>query len=408
MFTRFEKENILKASRDTPVIMVCGARQTGKSTLFDHLRKEIPNLVYKTFDDVTTLSIAQKNPQAFLEGLARPLVLDEVQHVPALFQAIKYFVDLDRKPGQFFLTGSANVLTIPKISESLAGRIEIQTLWPLSQGEILGKKEDFIDRIFRDDFTFQSSSSSVDYNEILLKGGYPEAVLRHPQRRFSWFKNYLNTILQRDISELSKIEGLSYIPDLLMLLAARVGSLSNLSDISRTLGLSYTTLTRYLTLLESIFIVISLKPWHTNLSSQIVKSDKLYLNDSGLLGSLLGGTPELLNSNRKIFGTLLENFVLMELMKQTGWNQTPVRLFHFRTRTNKEVDFVLESFDGRLVGIEVKSTSAVDIKNCQGLQELKSIAGDRFHRGIVLYTGKESLQFEKDMFLLPISDLWGR
>jgi len=228
MFNRFIKKRITQAAQDTPVVMVCGARQTGESTLLEAFGKELPSMTYKTFDDLTTRSAAQTNPQAFLEGLRSPLFLDEVQHVPELFQALKYFVDHDRHPGQYFLTGSANVLTIPKVSESLAGRIELQTLWPLSQGEILDRQESFIDRLFDKDPPLDRISSSVDLYQAILAGGYPEVVLRKPERRSSWFRNYLDTILQRDITLLSRIEGLSYIPDLLMLLAGRVGGLINL------------------------------------------------------------------------------------------------------------------------------------------------------------------------------------
>ncbi|MEI8295818.1 MAG: ATP-binding protein [Alphaproteobacteria bacterium] len=406
MFQRFIAENLKKAAQDTPVIMMCGARQTGKSTLLMNFGQGIPKLKYKTLDDLTTRSFAQQNPQDFLEGLATPLILDEVQHVPELFQAIKYFVDRDRKPGQYFLTGSANVMTLPKLSESLAGRIELQTLWPLSQGEFLGQQETFIDQLFSADFSPKLEATPVDLYKAILTGGYPEVALRDSSRHNAWFKSYLETILQRDITALSHIEKLSHMPDLLMLLAARVGGVMNISDISRSIRLPNTTLVRYLALLESIFLILVIQPWHTNLSSRIVKSPKVYLNDTGILGYLVGATNESLMMNRNLLGQLLENFVLMELVKQIGWNNTSVRLFHFRTHAGHEVDFVLESFDGRVVGIEVKSASAVGTKASQGLHALKEIAGTRFHRGIILYTGQETVAFAKDMFLLPISALW--
>jgi len=368
MFQWLLTENLKKSAQDTPVIMICGARQTGKSTLLMDFGK---GLTYKTLDDLTTLSFAQQNPQAFLEGLGTPLILDEVQHVPELLRSIKYFVDKARSPGQYFLSGSANVMTLPKVSESLAGRIEIQTLWPLSQGEFLGRKEHFIDCLFSAHLSPKLTTVSVD----LYKA-----------------------ILQRDVVALSHIEKLSYMPNLLALLASRAGGLINLSDISRSLGLPHTTLIRYLALLESIFLILTIQPWHTNLSSRIVKAPKIYLNDTGLLGYLIGVTQESLRANRNDLGKLLENFVLMEIIKQIGWSNTPVRLFHFRTRAGQEVDFVLESFDGRVVGIEVKSASAIGAKDSQGLMALKEIAGERFHRGVILYTGQDAFAFAKVCF----------
>jgi hypothetical protein len=406
MYQRFLKDNIIKASKDTPVITVCGARQSGKSTLLTHMGEDIPNLIYKTFDEVTTRSIAQQNPQAFLEGLARPLVLDEVQHVPALFQAIKYFVDKDRKPGEFYLTGSANILTLPKISESLAGRMELQTLWPLSHGEIISKKEDFIDRLFSPSFSLENRTLDDSIENILLKGGYPEVIKRDSERRHQWFQSYLDTILQRDIAALSKIEGVTFLPDLLTLLAERVGGLNNMSDLSRGLGLPHTTLVRYLSLLKAIFLTVEVQPWFTNVSQRVVKSNKIFFNDSGLLGFLLGATDESLKTDRKMFGKLLENFVFMELMKQIGWNRNHVKIYYFRTRLNQEVDFVLENFDGRIVGVEVKSSTSYSENDSKGLKILKEYAGKHFYRGTILYTGIDSLQFEKDMYLLPISSLW--
>lgn len=406
MYQRFIKDNIIKTSQDTPVITLCGARQSGKSTLLALIGQDIPHLTYKTFDEITTRSVAQHNPQAFLESLPRPLVLDEVQNVPELFQAIKYFVDLDRKPGQFFLTGSADILTLPKISESLAGRMEIQTLWPLSQGEILGKKENFIDTLFEPNFIFKKTALYRPMEEILLQGGYPDVLKREEDRRKAWFRSYLDTLLQRDIANLSKIEGVTFLPDLLSLVAARVGSQINMSDVSRSLGLPHTTLVRYLTLLKAIFLLVPLQSWSKNLSSRVSKANKIFLNDTGVLGYLLRANTNLLLENRRIFGALLENFVFMELTKQRGWNKTSTKLYYFQNRLNQEVDFVLESDEGRLVGIEVKSTTSVNLNDSKGLKALKKEAGTRFHRGVVLYMGQDFYQFDEDLYLVPISSLW--
>lgn len=405
-------------------MLLNGARQVGKSTLakmlieqaYPLLWDDIPNVdvlqsvdspQYYTLDDATTLAAAASSPLSFLEGLPPHVVIDEIQRAPELFLAIKKLVDQDRKPGRFLLTGSANAMTLPKVADSLAGRMEVHTLWPLSQGEIEGRKETFIDYCFSTEKL--PKVSPISWKELsgrLHLGGYPESMKRSEQRRRNaWYRSYLTSIIERDIRELANIEGYRELPNLLQLLASRVGGLLNFSDISRDTKMSNTTLKRYVALLEAVFIFVPLPAWYRNEEKRLIKSPKIYLNDTGLAMHLRGmDQARLLDHNKA--GFLLENFIMMELKKQQAWSETLPNLYHFRTTTDKEVDVVLEAPDGRVVGIESKSSSEVGASDFSGMKELAALAGDKFHRGIVLYTGQETVSFGEKFTAMPVSALW--
>jgi len=404
------------------VVLINGARQVGKSTLAKALfsdkygaawddaewdKTEWASAQYLTLDDATTLAAAASSPLSFLEGLPPHVVIDEIQRAPELFLAIKKLVDQDRKPGRFLLTGSANAMTLPKVADSLAGRMEVHTLWPLSQGEIEGKKETFIDYCFGiEKLPKVLPISWKDLSERLHLGGYPESLKRsEPRRRNAWYRSYLTSIIERDIRELANIEGYRELPNLLQLLASRVGGVLNFSDISRDTKISNTTLKRYVALLEAVFIFLPLPAWYRNEEKRLVKSPKIYLNDTGLAMHLRGmDQARLLDRNKA--GFLLENFIVMELKKQQAWSETLPSLYHFRTTTEKEVDAVLEAPDGRVVGIESKSSSEVSMSDFTGMKELATLARDDFHRGIVLYTGQETVSFGEKFTAMPVSALW--
>ncbi len=408
MLRRNLEPQLKAALADTPVVLVHGARQTGKTTLTQSLTATKPPRRYLTLDDATTLAAATSDPAGFLSALDGPIIIDEVQRAPALFPAIKAAVDKDRKPGRFLLTGSANVLLLPKVSESLAGRIEIITLWPLSQGEIQGRSERFIDSDFAAKLpTSHTDNSGPSLLDRILRGGYPEPLTRKDhQRRSAWFASYLTTILQRDVRDLSNIEGLSDLPRLLTLIASRTSGLLNFSDLSRSLSLPQTTLKRYFALLEATFLITTIPAWSSNQGLRLSKSPKLMLADTGLASHLLGLDKDRLKSDGNAKGPLLENFVAIELLKQSTWSKTKVKLLHFRTVNGKEVDLVLEDAAGRLVGIEVKSSTTVDNGDFSGLRALKEVAGDKFLRGIILHDGAATVPFDKQLSAMPLSSLW--
>ena len=409
MIERHVSSRLREALADSPVVLLHGARQTGKSTLVQHIAATDHPARYLTFDDAAVLSAATTDPTGFLAGIDGPVALDEVQRAPELFLAIKANVDRLRRPGRFLLTGSANVLMLPKLSESLAGRMEILPLWPFSQGEIAGRREGFVDMLFGGGpGKFRSKAQEKDdLADRILRGGYPEARARDSwRRRRAWFSSYVSTIVQRDVRDLANIEGLNTMPRLLTLLASRVGVHLNHAEVSRSLGIPQSTLKRYMALLETTFLIQLLPAWSSNLSKRLVKSPKLYLNDTGLAAALLGQGDEKALRDSQRWGPLLENFVVSELRKQVGWSQTEPGLFHYRTLTGQEVDVVLESPSGDLVGIEIKAAATVNVGDFRGLRSLAEQTGKRFRQGLVLYRGRETVPFAKHMHAVPLQALW--
>lgn len=409
MIYRNISQRLLDALGDTPVVLLHGARQTGKTTLVRAIAKAEHPARYLTFDDPAVLGAAQADPHGFIERIDGPVVLDEVQRVPELALAIKLTVDRRREPGRFLLTGSANALQVPNLSDSLAGRMEIQTLWPFSQGELAGVRESFVDAMFSTTPLPKPGKKGKKPALIdrLLLGGYPEVQKsKTATRRREWFASYINTILQRDVRDLANIEGLTLMPRLLALLATRTGALLNFADVARSTQIPQTTVKRYLALLETTFLVQLLPPWYSNLGLRFVKSPKLYVSDTGLLVHLLNTDRERLSADPAQLGHILENFVVTELRKQLSWSKVLARMYHYRTRTGSEVDVVLEGPGARIVGIEIKGSATISASDFKGLKALAEAVGDRFHRGVLLYTGQEPLPFGERMHALPVSTLW--
>jgi uncharacterized protein len=408
MYQRNIAQHVQTAMRDTPVILLNGARQTGKSTL----AKEVAGTLggdYVTLDDATVLAGAIADPAGFLRVLGGMTVIDEIQKAPGLFPAIKKQVDIDRRPARYLLTGSANVLLLPRVSESLAGRMEIVTLWPLSQGELRNRSERFIDHLFAPELPRMARFMPRDHDVIslLATGGYPEAVARTDEtRRHDWFNSYLTAILQRDVRDLANIEGLTDLPRLLALLAARSSGLLNTSELSRSSTIAQTTLKRYLSLLQITFLMEPLLAWSANLSKRLIKAPKVHLIDTGLATHLTGHAPQRLTNDPTLLGNLLESLVVMELRKQLTWSKIRARIFHFRTLAGKEVDVVLEDARGYLVGVEVKAAASVSKKDFSGLTVLADELGKKFVRGVVLYTGDTAVAFGDKLIALPLSALW--
>jgi uncharacterized protein len=411
MIHRYLAEPLRDALADTPAVLINGARQTGKSTLVQSTDLASQNRQYLTFDDPGILAAARRDPNGFIAGLNLPVTLDEVQLVPELFPVIKAAIDRNRQPGQFLLTGSANVMLLAKLSDSLAGRMEVLTLWPFSQGELRGVRENFVEHLFSTGHANRSGRrSSVSWEELLeimVAGGYPPAVARHtPARRDAWFQSYVLTMLQRDIRDLASIADFTAIPRLLTVVAARAGNLLNFADLSRTMAMPQTTLKRYFALLENTFLVQLLRPWARNLGKRVIQTPKVYLNDSGLLAYTLGASADRVKTERNLTGPVLENFVLMELRKQCGWSAIRPDLFYWRTVSGQEVDFVLEDRTGKVVGIEVKAAATLGSNDVRGLKALADAVGKSWIRGVVLYSGTEVIPFAADLHGVPLNSLW--
>ncbi len=407
MIRRNIQNSVRRAMADTPVVLINGARQTGKTTLAQEMAAE-PGFQYFTLDDAATLGLAAGDPSGFIRNLTGPVVIDEIQKAPALFPAIKLAVDKDRKPGRFLLTGSANVITLPRLSESLAGRMEIIPLFPFSAGELASRREKFVTRLFAGSIAeAKAVSTKEDLAARLVCGGYPEAIQRtDDERRSAWFASYLSTILQRDVRDLARVDGLHALPNLLKLLAARTSGLLNLADVGRDAGLPHTTMTRYLALLETVFLVHRLPAWSPNLGKRLVKAAKLHLVDTGLACHLIGTEARRIKDDRSLLGRMLESFVVGELRKQLSWTDPRTTMCHFRAAAGAEVDVVLEKADGALAGVEIKASATVGASDFKALQDLRDQLGRKFIAGVVLYTGDKLIPFGEKLWLVPLPFLW--
>jgi len=407
MYKRYLEARLNMALDASPIVLLSGARQTGKTTLMKQVAA-LKKFNYITFDDMTLLAAAQRDPVGFIEHQPKPLIIDEVQRVAEVALPIKVDVDQRNVPGLYALTGSANPLVMPKLNDSLAGRMIILNLWPLSRGEILGKKETFLDHIFDADWTPGSTEkwTRTEMLDAFIIGGYPRMQTLSAVMRREWCNSHLMTILERDVQDIANITRIKALPGLMQILATRASNLLNVADVGRLALIPYATLSAYLSILESLFLIVRQPAWHINRSTRLVKMPKIYLADTGILSYLLGVDQEMLSKNTLLVGQVLENFIVQEIRKQTTWSLRQVRLYHFRTHGGAEVDMVLEDASGKIVGIEVKSSSTVTSDAFRGLQVLEQEAGNLFVRGIVFYTGSSSAAFGKNLFALPVSTLW--
>lgn len=407
MLKRFLEDPIRAALGDTPVVMVVGARQTGKSTLAKTL-VEHGGATYSTFDEPRFLATARADPAQFVEDLGDTAILDEVQRVPEIFLPIKASVDRDRRPGRFLLTGSANPLFIPEVAEALAGRMEILTLWPFSQAELEESVGMALTEML---FSAQGPKGLLpvkreDLADRIVRGGFPEAVEREEKRRDQWFSSYLTSILERDVRAMTDISRLEEMPTMLTAVALRSRGHLNKSALSQELGIPVSSIDRYLVLLERIYLVKRLPGWHNRLGPRLVKSPKLLLSDSGLLCNLLRWDKKRLLSDPTSFGLALESFVGIELAKAADLDPGNPRLMHYRTSKGVEIDFVLEAAGGQVVAVEVKASSTLEVADFRRFDRLREILGSRFVRGIVFYTGDRVLPFGDRLQAWPVSLLW--
>jgi predicted AAA+ superfamily ATPase len=415
LYSRHIKVGLDAALDDTPVVVVVGPRQAGKSTLASLVAEE-RGARYVTLDDDGPREAANEDPTGFVEGSALPLCIDEFQKAPALLPAIKARVDRaraggKRPAGMFILTGSANVWATLRISESLVGRAERVPLWPLSQGELRGQRETFTDDLFagRVPQLADAPISRPAIAEALTVGGYPEAIARaEPRRRGRWFEEYIAMTLERDVRDLTRnAQQLDELPTLLRLAAARISGLLSPTGIARDAGMSRPTVQRYLTLLEQLFLLIRARAWSRNIGQRLIKAPKVWLPDTGLACHLLDyGQTRFEEDETALAGSLFESFVAMELVKQAAWAETNVRIHHLRTAGGREVDIVLERGDGSICGIEVKLSATAHSRDFGALRHLQSKLGTRFKLGAVVYTGSETLRFGPDLWALPVSALW--
>ncbi len=386
-----------------------GARQVGKSTLAATVANARGGRIV-TLDDESARQAALTDPAGFVDSGDGLLMIDEVQRAPELMLAIKASVDRDRRPGRFLLTGSANLLRLRSVQDSLAGRAETIELFGFSQGELRGVREQFIDSAMSQRLPtgWESRVARADYLEMACAGGYPEAVFRSEHRRSPWFDSYASRIVERDAADVSDLQRLGDLGRLLELLAARNATELNLADLAADAGFAARTLPPYLDLLETLYLIWRVPGWSTNLTSRVIGRPKVLVLDSGLAAHQINVSPESMRPTLQPApaGGLLEAFVLAELRRQIGWNNERVRIFHYRDRSGPEVDIVLEHADGRIVAIEVKATASVGADAFKWMTKLRDWLGNRFVQGIALYTGERALPFGDRLTAQPISALW--
>ncbi|MDR2820168.1 MAG: ATP-binding protein [Desulfovibrio sp.] len=412
---RHTQNRLLNALAISPVVFLNGPRQSGKSTLVQHITREDFPAEYVTLDSATQMAAAAAAPELWLKERKGSLIIDEIQLVPEVFRALKTVVDELRRTHlqtqdenarrRFLLTGSANIMALPKLSDPLVGRMRVLTLYPLSGAEAVQSKGAYVDRLFARDFLPDKGGRAL--SGIVRMATFPEISGVSGCERSGWFEGYLTTILQRDVRSLAEIEKLGALPNLLRILGARAGGLVNDAGIARDAGLNHMTARNYKTLLQMLFLTFELAPWHRNIGKRLVKAPKGYVIDTLLLCHLLQYDLDDLEKNRpELFGHVVENFVAAELVKLTANSDHRPVLRHFRTGDNKEVDFVLEKPNGQLAGVEVKIGDRVKASDFNGLECLQALAKDDFVCGAVLYRGRDVVPFGKNLWAVPIANLW--
>ena len=407
MFPRFAANRLRTALADTPVVFLMGPRQCGKTTLVKSLIDD--TWKYITLDDQAQCEIARADPVGFVRNLPpERIALDEVQRVPELFVSIKQAVDEDRMPGRFLLTGSANALLLPRLSDSLAGRMESVQLTTLSECEIRSRVPAFLPALLQGEAPAARDLRVRDHLlQRLVKGCFPEPVQRASERRSSaWYRQYLDTLIQRDIRDFTHIDHPGSMTGLLKLAAFHTGKLVNLTELGSRLELDRLTAKRYMALLEQLFLVERLPAWHTNEYKRLVKTPKMHAIDTGMACAVRGMTRERLLERPAEFGVLLESWVYNELRKQAVWIDEPLSFHHYRDKDKVEVDVVIENASGECFGVEVKAAATLTARDFSGLRRFRCIAGKRFRLGVLLYDGDHTTAFGDRLFAVPIGAVW--
>jgi len=405
LYPRWIEPRIDEALQDTPVVLLAGPRQAGKTTLVRQFTER--GLHYLTLDDELTLLSAREDPVGMIRNLDRA-VIDEIQRAPELLLAIKKSVDEDRRPGRFLLTGSANLMALPTVADSLAGRMETLMLLPLSQSEIEKRPVNWIDRVFAGEIlTSNAPVLGSSLVERVLRGGYPEAVARPTEkRRTAWARQYINAILQRDVRDVAEIDKLDQLPRFLRALAQAAGQMCNYSELGGQVGLDGKTVSRYISVFEQMYLLKRIDVWARNRLKRVVKTPKLQFIDPGLLGVLTNIGHKDVELDKTGYGHILESFVFSELLKHTTTSDDDYRLLYYRDADKYEVDVVIENSAGQLLGVEVKASATVKERDLRGLKKLASLAGDQFTAGVLLYDGDETMPLGSNQWAAPLSTLW--
>jgi uncharacterized protein len=409
LIPRHIRPQLVEALGDARIACVLGPRQSGKSTLVRAVAADEHPARYLTLDDPATLALAREDPTSFVAGSER-LAIDEIQRAPDLMLAIKQVVDLDQSRGRFLVTGSANVITHPRIADALPGRVEYLTLWPFSQAELVERIPTFLEKAFAGELPAVEDPpiGRAGYANLIVRGGFPEAVRAGAAQRRRFFAGYVDSILDREVGELGSVRDTEAAARVLRLAAARSAALTNLSAIGRELGIDHKTVANHLRALEQLFMIVRLPAWHANLGHRVVRTAKLHIADTGLLCSLLGVDAERLTNDGTLAGGIFETFVVTEIVRQAsaGGFAHDLVLHHYRDQPGNEVDLVLERLNGEVVGIEVKASANPRPRDASGLKLLRDRLGDRFRQGILFHLGANRLPLGERIAAVPLAALW--
>jgi predicted AAA+ superfamily ATPase len=409
-YTRWQSNIVHQALLSRRVIVLTGARQCGKTTLAKSLK--LPSTIYRTLDDVTLLESALNDPHGFVYHGDELMIIDEIQKAPILLQAIKKDVDENKNFGRFLLTGSANIQSLPSVNESLAGRLRKIRLRPLAQAEIYATLANFLPWAFNQNFPKNYAHDSKDsYITVALRGGYPEP-LRLPSIReaHQWYRDYIYSMIERDLKDIINIKRQDAMKDLLSVLAAWSSKSMDVSAIASGLSLTRQTVTTYINALESLYLVDKLAAWPKTDYDRVNKQDKLFMTDTGIMAALLNWRFEKVRLDGDQNGKLLETFVFTELaahIEALEFQDEKYNMYYYRDREKREIDFIIENEDGNILGIEVKAGSAVSRDSFKHLRWFRdNISKNRSFVGVVLYTGDQMASFGESMWAVPINILW--
>lgn len=408
IFTRHVESRLREALEDSPVVLIQGPRQCGKTTLA-RVVGETEGYRYMSFDDEDNRAAAEADFMGFVKTLPERVILDEVQKVPEIFSSIKLAVDRDRIPGHFILTGSVSVLHVRGITDSLAGRMDIIRLHPFSQSELEGTAPGFPDALFSSEFDVWQDRSDSRETVIMDKvagGGYPVALQRSGERRADWYRKYTEILLERDSRDIAAIRSPEILSSLLALAATQTARLLSVNGLSSSFRLSRNTIHDYIFLLEKMFLLEKLPAWHRNYLKRLIKTPKLHITDTGIACALMRMNAAALSANRPFYGQLLETWVLQELRRQLSGHAEPHVFSHYREKDGAEVDIVIERGAGALAGVEVKASDTVRDSDFRGLRRLRDAAEERFSCGVVLYNGEKNLRFGEGLYAVPLRLLW--
>ncbi|MCY4379287.1 MAG: ATP-binding protein [Candidatus Dadabacteria bacterium] len=407
-YVRWQRNTLEKALKTRRVLLLCGARQCGKTTLAKELVSQ--GIAYRTLDDLSVRQIAETDPRGFVRHSGKTLIIDEIQRAPDLLSAIKISVDEDTRPGQYLLTGSADIQSSPGVRESLAGRIRKVRLRPLTHGEILGASPDFLDRAFRQDFEHPDRAYDRDTMlDISFGGGFPEAILLGDAERKLWHRDYVDALVERDLRDLGRIQRRDAMSELIHTLAAWSGKFMDISSIGSGLSIARSTVETYINALEALYVVERIRAWKRTDYARTGQRPRLFMTDSGLMSSILGWDRQQVRMDADRSGKLTETFMFNEIAAQAEANAGKYSLFHYRDREKREIDFLIERDDWALLGIEIKAGSAIGTNDFRNLSWFKkNIAHDRKFTGIVLYSGELAGSMGDGLWAVPFGTVWNR